>query len=84
MTKNNFKKEASNSTYLKTMALLHLAQYNYKQLQLIEKSLQELLGEEPGGHISDAIWGELYTADKLFELLKININKDRLYNNNRD
>jgi len=52
-------------------------------MRKIEKSLERLLEQESNGHISDAIWGELYTAEKLFELLGLRINKDKLYNDNR-
>lgn len=74
-------KQIKKTDYLKVIGLLELAKGHYKSMVDIEKALCELLGQEQNGHVSDAIWGENYTADQLIEKTGHELNTDELFNN---
>lgn len=76
---NKAKKMITTDTYLKTVGLLELAKVHYSLLKDIEDCLTKLLQAEPGGHISDCIWGEMYTPEVLFDKLNIMVNKDKIF-----
>jgi len=76
-------KQIKKTDYLKVIGLLELAKGHYKSLVEIEKALCELLDKkyDDSGHISDAIWGENYSADQLIEKTGHELNTDELFNN---
>lgn len=59
--------------YLRLTGLLTLAADYRKMLDAIEQSACAITGQTPlaGGHTSDAVWVDGYSADRLLQLLGI-------------
>lgn len=82
-------KQASKNTYLKTIGLLELAKGHYEEIRDIERTLAALLevkeeSTDYYGHVSDAVWGERYSAKELFDRMEIELNEDKLFKDKND
>lgn len=66
-------KTISYDDYLRLAGLLALADDHRRMLQAIERSACAISGDDPerGGHTSDAIWSQGYSAQRLLELMGI-------------
>lgn len=68
-------------TYYQLLGLLTIAENKNKRLKEIERSIAELLDQEPEmegyyGHISDSVWSQMYSADQLLNKLDIEVEED--------
>lgn len=61
-------------TFLRLLGLLTLAADHRKALEDIERSACKLLGQAPGGHVGDEVWGGIQRGAKgLVAVLNIQV-----------
>lgn len=64
----------SQSEYLQLVGLLTLAARHNERLSEIEEAACKLVGEQPGGHVTDAVYGAYdRTPEQLLALVGIDV-----------
>lgn len=75
--------KVSKRTYLMGLAFIHLGRKYNEKCTEIEKELNDLFGQEIGGHLSDSMYGHR-DFDEALKLSSIEVEDEEVHDNNKN